>query len=152
MRHTLSVDDYKAFKTADRLAFHLAADGARITAIKESGGRLSGPFISGRRRAEHEITANHGTTERAFFLVYAWHGQNGTLAALRALVKAGDELHVYARANNNQYMDEAGLFSDELLVTVLRPNGENTAKVILHEFVLAHSQCPNNSARAIQCA
>jgi hypothetical protein len=143
----LTADDVKAFQQADRLAFHLNTDTARITAVKELRQRSRGPFAGNPADLTYSFEATHGTRETAFFLVHAWGKQNGTLAALRHFVKVGDELIVRARENNNQYMDDAGLHHDELLITVRRSD-----KTILHEFVLQSSNCPMNSARAISAA
>ena len=137
---TLTKDDILALRKVCDLPYsgyvRLDRDGARIDISKTEN-------INGfETRQSRTIPLVHPTTETAGFFIY---GDIGGFMALSVLAREGDQITVYARRNNNQYLDDAGLNHDELLGTLTR-NG----KTIVRDVLLAWSCCPNNSARAIQ--
>ena len=81
------------------------------------------------------------TLDGTFIEMYV---KEDVLATLYHLTKVDDELNFTMRTNNNNYITDAGLFNDELCITLIRKE-----KVIIKSMVIAASVCPDNSARSI---
>ena len=95
--------------------------------------------------------------------IYKFAGECGNFAALRMLLKDGDDLFFHARDNSNNYCKAAeipsdklntdgdfhhpdyhGLHDDVMFVDIIRNN-----KTILRDFIVDYSVCPDNSARLL---
>ena len=64
---------------------------------------------------------------------------------LAGFIKVDDDLFFHCTTNNNQYLDNANLFHDILYCTIYRND-----KMIIDDYILESSICPDNSARAIK--
>jgi hypothetical protein len=160
MNIELTREDIKAMRAANRYSVTINGDGVRIGLVKEIRRRTNDGFGDERNELRREFNANGGL-HQAVAGFYA-HFPSGAWQALCAIVRPGDSLHFHARTNGNGYLDAAvipagklehhtfgysELFNDELCVSIMRK-----AKTIVRDMVLAHSICPDNSARAIRRA
>lgn len=165
----LSKEDITAIKLADRVCFRLTKSGqhplasraaGEISLIKEN--ENDAVFNSGGRDSERVISVDGslpGWARKAFAMRWVYRPA-GSWTAFVALVRVGDEIHLSARENGNDYvkaaMIPAGKLSpadtgyseihcDEMVLTVRRKG-----KTILQEMTIVSSICPDNSARMIQ--
>ena len=95
--------------------------------------------------------------------IYKFAGECGNFAALRMLLKEGDDLFFHPKDNSNNYCKQAeipgrklntdgtfhhpdyyGLHDDVMFVDIIRKG-----KTILHNFIVDYSVCPDNSARIL---
>ena len=164
----LTKEDIVAMKQADRVCFRLtkneaypkaSASHGQITLIQE--GDDASVFSRGERKREIECDGYlPGTASHAFAMFYASPRNHGAWGAVQQLARAGDTLVLTARENGNQYVRAAeipagkmdthdqgysSIHADEMCITIRRGD-----KTIIHELVLYHCTCPNNSARLIQ--
>ena len=169
----LTKEDAKAIRLADSVCFHLTKETAesdtlaavcRITLSKEiKTGSDVFPGSNERMTAQRFITTRaHLPRGASKAFASLWDGENGAWGLIRRTIREGDEVTFSARENGNQYVKAAkinsgdlenhdcgydSLHSDELLVSVYR-KGSSIASCV----VIAHSTCPNNTARMIQTA
>jgi len=148
---TLTKTDIDAIKQADSFSITLGSSSA-MRCIKRAAARRSGPFAAQAEDLAYVIRLDRASVSAHFSVLYP----EGAFDALRAILRAGDELTIDARENGNQYCREAahastrdvpgfsGLYHDECIATVTR-NG----KTVVRQLVLTDSICPANSARAI---
>ena len=97
---TLTKDDIRALRKLCDLSYSgyvlIDRDGARIDISRTEN-------INGfETRQSRTIPLVHRTTETAAFHIY---GYTGGFMALSVLAREGDQITVYARRNNNQYLD-----------------------------------------------
>jgi len=149
--YKLTADDCKALKQATSYSFNLNRDGAdrrtTIRCYRKLARAAIGPFERQEKEAEYTIAITpYVTTEAHFYMMF----RRGTMDAIAALVRPGDVLRMGAGPNNNQYMDRAELYHDELTITIIRPGKAGARdRRIVNELVVMSSQCPQNTARAV---
>ena len=159
----LTKEDIQAIKKCDRAVLVIDRNKGSIRLIKELKGS---DVFTCNNTAEYEIDGLSGTIHtlgmngnKATHLAasaYIGFCDYGGWNALRLIVRAGDELKLIARENNNQYVSgvsmgktDSGEFydlhHDEFLISIYRKGKE-----ILRELELEDSTCPNNSARMLK--
>lgn len=159
----LTKEELQALRAAEVVSFHVkrgqtviqcslkADNGGRIFTAREQ--RLF-PSADGNERWR-EIAATSsvsgyrpmiatGDTVSAFYWVNAAQ-YNHRWRSVVQLLRIGDVLSLHwVAGNNNQYIDGAGLFADEITMVISRPTGDP-----LHLF-LGYSVVADNSARMIR--
>lgn len=149
---TLTKDDLKALRQADRLCFDRDRDGTSgIRCIKLV--RNAGPFGEKERTVDVLCEATmHGqgvASASCFEMIYNYHGPECLWESIASILKVGDVLSLeWFADNNNGYIDRAltsgeKIHRDELYIRIRR--GEKKLR-----FHLATSICPNNTARMIR--
>ena len=123
----------KALKTMENLAIRLNNEYVTVEFSKGYTAKKRITF-----EAKQSIENN-----KSFF--YNMGCQNDILPILYNILKLNDKIVFRSRVNNNGYLDKAGLFNDELCISVYRKD-----KLIIKDMVIDWSICPDNSARAIK--
>lgn len=163
----LTAADVKALRAAEGVTFHHTRGESFIRATLNSP--VSGeprvftasqqrlfPDASGADRARtvrcRAVIADYAELDRSRrqddllrsdCYVYGSPGRD-TWRTVLDLLRAGDCLMLcWVAGNNNGYLDEAALYSDELFVVIRRGQRRWT-------FLVAHSVCPANTARMIR--
>lgn len=96
------------------------------------------------RFESYEKSRRRWEIQRVFFYLmqHGWH--QGPIESFTRFLRPGDEITAeFIVANNNQYLEDAGLFRDSLRMLVNRGKKQ-------YCFLLADSICKDNSARAIR--
>ena len=136
-----------AFKNADK-AIMVKIEDVSTTVIFVATSKPPKGFEGTTTDAQIAFNSFPGHVEhgkKAWFHTFRYGFTTDNWDALKMLLRVGDTLSFKAEPNNNQYMNDASLYNDQLTVRITR-NGHS----VLDRYVVTSSQCPNNSARAIQ--
>lgn len=150
--HKLTKEEVKALKTCDHIVFFydaLQGEGkAVIRAIKE----LKNNPWEREKVVEIEVGnqmvgKNVDKVRRCFYnLMYTEFTHWPSIAEN---LKEGDRLVIrWHLANNNRYLDDAGLYADDVYLDVYREGGKRGMKV--KKYFVGYNVCQNNSARICQ--
>ena len=150
----LTKDDIKAIRKCDRVVCYALEESglAYLKLIKEV--KVQGFVTEETVEAKHEIEMpghfkiyddTKDYTHKAFFWI-PYADSTGTWQALRYILKEGDQLTAnISVGDNGKSSQDVGIHDDCFQITVKRKD-----EMVIREFVLVHSVCANNSARAVQ--
>lgn len=135
--------DLAAIRQADRISFHFHEGVHSVVCTKKV--ESPGPYGDSERDYEFPVKGGfpYSKTARACFAMIYTTRFNEEWQTIAGCLKVGDELRLHWRADSNQYLRDAGLHFDELLLHVKRGS-----KVLV--FSVATSICPDNTARMIR--
>lgn len=138
----------QALRQADSLVFHYKNGQSYIRCLKENVGvwKETKEIRIDCGTVLHNYGSRHGlgdvrSASCVINNVQYYHHIQTTLKR----VKKGDRLALkWLANNNNQYLERAGLYRDELYLIIEKPNGK------LEEYFLAVSVCENNTAKMVK--
>lgn len=144
----ITSEQARALRKADSVVFHYKDGQHYIRAIKEDrdefGRKTREIRIDVQGRVE-KYSAKHNLGEVEECSTVLNHAQQDKpLKTAFAGIRSGDILYLrWISGNNNQYLNQAGLFADSLYLQVHRGEFKNNVK----EYHIKTSITPNNSAK-----
>lgn len=150
--HKLTKEEVKALKSCDHISFVYEAEKGEGKAIIRATKELKRNVWEKEKTIEIEagnqmIGKNADKVKRCYYNLM--HVEFTHWPTIAENLKEGDRLVIrWHLANNNRYLNDAGLFADDVFLDVYREGNGRGMKV--KRYFVGYSVCQNNTARMCQ--